>query len=76
MIPPEVFGPQGLLVAALAVIVVLWRDHLRADTDDRAQRDKAHGIAEQAVAGLARMADAWEQRNREDAGRHRSDDRT
>lgn len=73
--PPELFGPQALLVAALAVVAVLWRDHLRADQDDRAQRDRAQGIAEQAVGGLARMADAWEQRNREDASRRRQDDR-
>jgi hypothetical protein len=71
---PEIFGPQGLLIAALSVIVVLWRDHLRADQDDRNQRDKALGIAESAVAGTSRMADAWEARNREDAQRRRQSD--
>ena len=73
-IPPELFGPLGLTIAALGAVLVLWRDHMRADVDDRAQRDRALGIAETAVAGTARMADAWEARNREDAQRRRVSD--
>ena len=81
--PPEILGPTGLLVAALLAIAflvrvilsVLWPEHLRADADDRAQRDTAIAGWTSATSGLARLAEAWEQRNREDAIRHRADDR-
>jgi hypothetical protein len=79
--PPELLGPTGLTVAALAgiaalgrVIQVLWREHLRADKDDRDQRDVAQRIAEKAVSGLGEMADAWEQRNHDEAARRRKSD--
>lgn len=39
--PPELLGPTGLLVGALLVIGALWREHLKADQDDRTQRDTA-----------------------------------
>lgn len=67
-------GPTGVAVVALIAVGALWREHQRADADDRAQRDQATAIAKDAVAGLARMADAWEQRNREDASRRRLGD--
>lgn len=53
--PPEVLGPLGLTVGAVVAVIVLWRDHLRADADDRAQRDWAMGLVQ-------RMAEAWEKR--------------
>jgi hypothetical protein len=40
-VPAEILGPFGLGIAAIAVVGVLWREHLRADVDDRAQRDAA-----------------------------------
>lgn len=70
----QVLGPLGALVGAVVTVVVLWREHVKADADDRAQRDKAIAIAETAVAGLARLADAWETRNRDDAQRRRLGD--
>lgn len=70
----QVLGPLGALVGAVASVIVLWREHVKADADDRAQRDQATAIAKEAVAGLARLADAWEQRNREDANRRRLGD--
>lgn len=43
--PPEILGPLGLTVAALATIAILWRDHLRSDADDRKERDDWKAIA-------------------------------
>lgn len=72
-IPPELLGPAGLLVASLLVIGVLWRDHLRADADDRAQRDTAiEGWRAQVeatnrlISASNRLAAAIEARNRRD----------
>lgn len=57
-IPDTVFGPFGalvLLVAAVTalgkVIQALWKEHLRADEDDRTQRDVA-------IAGWQAQTDA------------------
>ena len=81
--PPEILGPTGALVAALAgvvalsrVIVVLWRDHLRADADDRAQRDHAQTLADKAIEGMGELADAWRERDAFDAQRQRRGDRS
>jgi hypothetical protein len=45
MVPDELLGPGALLVAALVTISFLWRDHLRSDTDDRAERDRWQSVA-------------------------------
>jgi hypothetical protein len=47
--PSDFLGPFGLTLAALAVIGVLWRDHVRSDADDRSMRDRAMAIAEKLV---------------------------
>lgn len=73
--PPEFLGPTGLLVAALAVVAALWREHLKADQDDRDQRDKAMAITADLASGSLKMGNAWEERNREDANRQRRSDR-
>lgn len=60
----------------------LWREHLKADQDDRAQRDRALALLElaergnevAAEAGKA-MAAAWAERNRMDAARQRRQDK-
>lgn len=54
--PPELLGPVGLTVALGFAVVALWRDHLRADADDRAQRDRAIDISEAQVAATDRVA--------------------
>lgn len=79
--PPELLGPTGALVAVLfgiaalaRAIVVLWKEHLEADKDDRAQRDRAIGLLEQLVPSINRMAEAWEARNKADAARRRRND--
>lgn len=70
----QVLGPAGALVIALAVIgglvrlmQLLWRDHIRADVDDRRQRDENFLLARDAVDALKRLAAAFEERNRRDA---------
>jgi len=47
-VPPDVYGPFGAVVILFLVVVVLvraiqklWEEHLRADQDDREQRDVA-----------------------------------
>lgn len=77
----QLTGPLGALVLALAglglaakAIHILWKEHLEADRDDRAQRDRAMALAETAAEGTRRMAEAWETRNRRDRERHRHDD--
>ena len=77
----DLLGPTGALIGAVAglvalarVIQILWREHLKADADDREQRDVAHALAKAAVAAYDRLADAWEQRNRDEAARQRRDD--
>lgn len=56
--PPELLGPAGALVGAVAIIVILWRDHQRADQDDRTQRDQAFAIAHAQVEATNRVADS------------------
>lgn len=73
--PPDAFlGPAALLVAALVAVGALWREHLKADADDRAQRDKAIALLEATLDGTQRMARAWEERNRRDAAQRRRGD--
>ena len=79
--PTELLGPTGALVAALfgvaalaRAIVVLWKEHLEADKDDRAQRDRAIALLEDLAPGVKAMAAAWELRNRNDAARRRKED--
>lgn len=80
-LPQEVLGPLGALVLALAVIAglvkflsMLWKTHLEADADDRAQRDKAIALLEVNLEATQRMARAWEERNKRDAARTRKGD--
>jgi len=75
-LPPDVVAIGGAIITALvAVVGLLWREHLRADAEDRKQRDEALTLLRDAIDGTKRMADAWEDRNRRDAARRRSSDR-
>jgi hypothetical protein len=80
--PSDLTGPSAALflltafVVGLArVVLILWHDHLRADLDDRAQRDRAQELADKAIAGMAELADAWRERDAHDAERRRRGDR-
>jgi hypothetical protein len=76
-------GPWAVVIfiGALAgitftrAILTLWREHLKADQDDRDQRDRAIALAESSVASNKAMAAAWEARNKLDAARHRRADK-
>lgn len=77
----KILGPTGALVFSVVVVIalaralwILWKEHLKADADDRAQRDSAFALAQTAVDGIKRMAEAWEERNRRDRERGRRDD--
>lgn len=71
----------GILAIALGrAILTLWREHLKADLDDRQQRDRALDLLSTALAGNVEaaaastaMAAAWNERNKVDAERNRAD---
>lgn len=70
----QLLGPLALLVAALLAVGVLWREHLKADQDDRDQRTEAIALLKVALDGNKAMADAWDRRNRADEARRRRED--
>ena len=71
---PDLVGPTAALAGAIAIVVALWREHLRADADDRLQRDQNYAGWRDQTDANARLAAAWEQRNRDEAARHRRTD--
>ena len=81
--PPEaLLGPFALLAAALIAVGVLWREHLKADADDRTQRDLATqndaDARELLRISLRNNADAiaaWNKRIEQDAERRCRADR-
>lgn len=79
--PEQLAGPTGAIVALIAVlgiaarvIQVLWQNHLEADRDDRAQRDRALGLLDLSLQNNRDAIAAWEQRDRTDAARTRRGD--
>lgn len=72
--PPEILGPLGLTVALGFAVLALWQQHLRADADDRVQRDRALDLVEGIIPVVRQMAAAQEQANRDAAERHRRSD--
>jgi low temperature requirement protein LtrA len=75
-------GPWTVLIFFVAVVGIvigrtlqlLWREHLKADQDDRDQRDRAIAVVEALVPTIKQMANAWDARNRADAARRRRGD--
>lgn len=81
VLPPEAFGPTGALVvlgffmtAMGLVIRALWKDHLRADQEDRDQRDKALAIVEGVIPTLRELAHAQREANEDAKQRQRRSD--
>ena len=61
-----ILGPLGALVLAVALLVglakvvqVLWRDHLKADADDRHQRDTAFDDLRAQSVATGSVADSY-----------------
>lgn len=73
--PPELLGPLGLTIALGLAVLALWRDHIRADADDRAQRDTAIAGWRDQTNATTRLADAIEAKARDDGARKRQADR-
>lgn len=48
-------------MALAFAVAALWRDHLRADAEDRAQRDRAIALSEAQVAATNRVAEGQEE---------------
>lgn len=72
--PPELLGPLGLTLAAIAAAVVLWREHLRADADDRAQRDRFATLLDLSLQNNRDAIAAWEKGIAANAARKRQTD--
>jgi hypothetical protein len=77
----QLLGPAGALVAVIfgvvglaRVVQVLWKDHLRADSEDRTERDRNYDGWITQTRANEKLADAWEQRNRDEAARRRLSD--
>lgn len=68
--PADIYGPYGALVLLLIACGWLVRDHLRADKEDRDQRDQALRLVEGLVEPVKELAAAA----KESAKRHRADD--
>lgn len=75
MPPPELLGPLGLTIALGVAVMALWRDHLRADADDRTQRDTAIAGWRAQTDATDRLAAAIEAKAEREATRKRQDDR-
>lgn len=80
--PEQLAGPTGAIVAlvavlamAVAVIKVLWAQHLKADQDDRDQRDLAQKLLGISLQNNADAIAAWNRRNDQEAARARRTDR-
>jgi len=81
-VPVDLADWGGPVIAALlAVIGVLWKDHLRATADDRRQRDEWRVFAldirdkwGEQIAATKELAAAVHERNRRDLQTRRRDD--
>lgn len=69
-------GPWAVVIFLGGLIgFALWREHLRADVDDRAQRDLAQDLLRVSLANNAAAIAAWNKRTDQDAARARKADR-
>lgn len=64
--PEDLLGPGGFLIGSLLALGALWREHLKADADDRAQRDKALALVEGLIPEVKKLADAATRRRVDD----------
>jgi hypothetical protein len=84
-----ILGPVGALALAIVILYfgarafrALWTEHLKADQDDRDQRDRAQAVSadlrellRKSLDNNAEAISAWNKRNEQDAARQRRSDR-
>jgi hypothetical protein len=84
-----ILGPVGALALAITILYfgarafrALWTEHLKADQDDRDQRDRAQAVSadlrellRKSLDNNAEAISAWNKRNEQDAARQRRSDR-
>lgn len=58
--PPEILGPTGLLIAALAAVAILWREKVKADLRVQKDSDDWKAIALASQATVTRLTDLVE----------------
>jgi predicted outer membrane lipoprotein len=74
-VPPEaLLGPFGVVLAAAGAVVILWREHMKADERERKIAERALAGWEAQTNATNRLAEALEQRSRDDAERRRRSD--
>ena len=61
---PDLTTAAGVIAALVAILTILWRDHLRADAADRKRADDNFLLARDAVDGVKRLADLQASRER------------
>lgn len=71
--PPELFGPFGVAVGAVAIAVALWREHLKADERERQNGDRALAGWEAQTGATKDLAAEMREWRAERRGRDQSD---
>jgi hypothetical protein len=61
--PADPLTVAGVVAIAGTIIGILWRDHLRSDTEDRKQRDEAIAGWRASTAALNRLSASLERQN-------------
>ena len=72
---PDLLTAAGVIAALVTVVTVLWRDHQRADQEDRDQRDLAQDLLRASLQNNADAIAAWNRRIEQDAARSRRADK-
>lgn len=75
-------GPWAVViffVSVVAIVVaraflILWREHLKADQDDRDERNRANDLLALSLANNKAAIAAWDRRTAADAARRRKED--
>lgn len=66
----------ALATAMTTVVGLLWKEHLKADEDDRRQRDQALTLLDLSLQNNRDAISAWAKRDELDGARSRRGDRS